>query len=342
MRHLFMIHSLLLLMLFSFPPLTQNALAQSTEDKSVQFKIQRLEDNVSEVRRDQLNYKIEKDLLKETFSSNYQTINIVLAIVLGLFTIIGFLGIRDIGTLRKEFINELERLNGLRNEFEAKVVKIGEEQEKAKAEYLEIIKTNKEQNNRIKVLELQEKISTLMKNNSFQRALEYIAIALDMAPDDMVVLGQKALCLWRTNDLAGAASIYAKKLSLDASDTSALTNLLEIYLISNRIEEYEAMAKKHAQQIEARENGFYLIPYFESLKCYQLNAVDKMKEIIKVNLKKFNPGKTKRLDWTFSDLYRYLADKPADKKKSILLLFVNVLSGDLDRDDAILKIDSAS
>jgi hypothetical protein len=65
--------------------------AQSKEDKSLQIKIQKLEDNVSEVRRDQLNYKIEKDLLKETFSSNYQTINIVLAIVLGIFTIVGFL-----------------------------------------------------------------------------------------------------------------------------------------------------------------------------------------------------------------------------------------------------------
>ena len=55
-----------------------------------------LEDQFKEIRRDELNYQIEKDLLKETYSSNLQTLNLVLTIVLGLFSIIGFLGIRDI------------------------------------------------------------------------------------------------------------------------------------------------------------------------------------------------------------------------------------------------------
>jgi len=60
-----------------------NIISSQNKDKdTTSIEVQKLKDSVSEIRRDQLNYKIEKDLLKETFSSNYQTINIVLAIIL--------------------------------------------------------------------------------------------------------------------------------------------------------------------------------------------------------------------------------------------------------------------
>ncbi len=341
MRRLLIINYLSVLMI-ALLSVSLNVQAQPKEDKSLQIKIQKLEDNVSEVRRDQLNYKIEKDLLKETFSSNYQTINIVLAIVLGIFTVVGFLGIRDIGTLRREFVSELERLNGLRREFESKIAKIGEEQEKVKADYLEILKTNEDQNKRIKILELQEKIASLMIDKNYQRALEYVAVALDLSPDNMVLLKQKAHCLWRSNDLAGAAAIYAKIFSLEPSDTDALINSLEIYLISNRIDDYEPLVKKHAEQIKTRENDEYLIQYFEALKNYQLEDIKRMKGIIEENLKKYKAGKLKRLNWDFTDVISYLSTKPIDNNKTILLLLINVLKGDLDRDDALKKINELS
>jgi hypothetical protein len=73
--------------------------AQNTESPSrkenshLAEKLGFLERSVKEVRRDQLNYKIERDLLKETNSSNIQTINIVIAIVLSIFSVLGFLGV---------------------------------------------------------------------------------------------------------------------------------------------------------------------------------------------------------------------------------------------------------
>jgi hypothetical protein len=79
-------------------------LTQGKDNKdivSILNRLDRIETNLVETRRDQLNYRIEKDLLKETFSSNYQTINIVLTIVLALFTVVGYLGIRDIGAIKK-------------------------------------------------------------------------------------------------------------------------------------------------------------------------------------------------------------------------------------------------
>lgn len=324
---------LLIILLVSF-----NVQAQPKEERSVQSKIQKLEDNISEVRRDQLNYKIEKDLLKETFSSNYQTINIVLAMILALFTVIGFVGIRDISTLRKEFISELERLNGLSKEFENKVIKIDKEQEKVKTEYIEILKTNEEQNNRIKILEVQEKISAFIKGNNYSRALEYAAVALDLSPDNIVLLSQKAISLWRLNDLAGAAVIYDKLFNLDTTDTGHLLNLLEIYLISNRLDDYESLIRKHVQLIQARPDSEHVLPYLNILKYYQLGDLGKMKEVAKNIAEKCSPGKAKRNKWDYSDVSRYLETKPADEKKDLLMLLINLLHGNLDRDEALKKI----
>src|SRR5437764_14025284 len=78
---------------------TKTPQAPSPVVQTDQEQLRRLADAVTEVRRDQLNYQIERDLLKETYGSNLQTINLVLTIVLGAFAVIGYLGVRSIGTL---------------------------------------------------------------------------------------------------------------------------------------------------------------------------------------------------------------------------------------------------
>ena len=52
-----------------------------------QYQIEILQNDVKEIRRDQLNYKIEKELLKETYSSNYTTVQIFISLILGIFAI---------------------------------------------------------------------------------------------------------------------------------------------------------------------------------------------------------------------------------------------------------------
>src|SRR5438876_10467 len=88
--------------LFAWP---NEAAAQVTSTNDA--TIRRLEEQLSEIRRDQLNYRIEKDLLKETYSSNYQIVNGALAFFLTAASIIGFLGIRDINALKKDYMAEL-------------------------------------------------------------------------------------------------------------------------------------------------------------------------------------------------------------------------------------------
>ena len=65
-----------------------------------EFRLKRQENN-------EQNYKLEKDLLKETYSNNYERINIVITIILGVIGILGYLGIRDISSIKKEYEKEL-------------------------------------------------------------------------------------------------------------------------------------------------------------------------------------------------------------------------------------------
>ena len=78
-----------------------------------------LENKVKIIDTNQLNYKIEKDLLKETYSNNYEQINLIITIVLGIIALLGFLGLRDISSIKKNFNSELKilesKLNNLKN-----------------------------------------------------------------------------------------------------------------------------------------------------------------------------------------------------------------------------------
>jgi hypothetical protein len=99
------------------------------ENVSNETRISALEVQLKEIRRDQLNYQIEKDLLKETYSTNLQSINTTLTIVLGLFSIIGFLGINNIQTIKKEYLSELEKLRQTTADFQRRAKDLQQKQD---------------------------------------------------------------------------------------------------------------------------------------------------------------------------------------------------------------------
>jgi len=307
--------------------------AYERDSLNMDTRLDRIENSLTEVRRDQLNYKLEKDLLKEAFSSNYQTVNIVLAIVLGVFSVIGFLGIRDIGAIKKEYLAELERVNSLRNDLEVKVKQIGEQQERVQNDYLEIVKTNEEQSRRIKVLELQEKISSLMQTNNFQRALEYVTVALDLDRDNTILLEQKATSLWKLNDFEGAMDTYTELLKYDPTNKSASANLLELFLIANRTPDFEDLYSKNKSWIDQKEDG-KLTMYFQLLKKYQGGREDEMESQLKEFMASLPGEKYKMSGWQFGDVNRFLDTRSDSRGKTLLKTFVGLLSGNISKEDA--------
>jgi len=87
-----------------------------------------LEDSVEEVRRDQLNYAIEKDLLTKTYSSNLETVNTIITIILVIFAVLAFLGLLSISNLRSQLKFDVETFQNQRIELERRLAKVENKQ----------------------------------------------------------------------------------------------------------------------------------------------------------------------------------------------------------------------
>lgn len=153
--------SCLLITLLSLSLFANAQKADSLQLSTLKNQLDQLDNAVKEVRRDELNYKLEKDLIKETYSNNYERISLVITIALGIIGLFGYLGLKDINTIKKEYSTELTRLNELKTELENKIKLVSDTQIKYEKEILEIIKQNEEQNRKIKTLESLSKISNL-------------------------------------------------------------------------------------------------------------------------------------------------------------------------------------
>lgn len=162
-------------------------------------KIEKLESDIKEVRRDQLNYSIEKNLLKETFNTNYSTINLILTIILITLSIFGgifgYIGFKNISELKKDYSSELTTLKNLRTSFSKRLNALVSREKEFNQKMQEIISTNENQNAKIRLLELKEKITVQLKQNNYNRALDYINIGLSEFINDYELMIYKAMCL---------------------------------------------------------------------------------------------------------------------------------------------------
>lgn len=303
-----------------------------------EYRFRKLEDQLAEVRRDQLNYQIEKSLLKETFSSNTQTLTIILSIILGVFTILGFFGLRDLGSVKKDFLDELQKLRELSKQFESKANELSRTQRSVEENYKQLYEKSEDQNKRIKALELCEKVAAIMQAGDYQWALENLAVALSLDPSNVRLLSQKALCLWRLDNLSGALSAYQQALSSDPHDEFALTSCLELSLLLKDFSGYTELLEKNKSFVESRYEGG-LMHYFQVLQFFQKGDVEKMRSSISNFLTSAKDEKIKRLgSWDYSDLRKHLTKQPKTSERELLLLFIEVLNGSVSPSELQKKI----
>jgi tetratricopeptide (TPR) repeat protein len=291
---------------------------------NLQERIDQLSSQLKQVEQNQNNYQIERDLLKETYSNNFQTINTVLTIILGVFSIIGFLGIRDISTLRNEYKKELELLNGLRDTLDAKIAEIGSKQQKIVEENSAISRANESQDKRIKILELQEKASTLLNQNNPQRALEYLAIGHDLDPENVMILTQQAGCFWRIKNYSAAIQKYEKLVEIDqANEKSYKTNLLELYLFNSQFDKYD---KTNVPGLtDGRGDELSLALYLGWLK--QFAKGEQISSAIKAKLESTPDAQKVYFPWSFTELNMFLTSKPDTLERRALLALIQVIQG---------------
>lgn len=312
------------------------AQTDTTKLNKLQEQVTTLTNKVDEVKRDQNNYTIEKDLLKETYSNNFDRINLVLTALLGIFAVLTFFGIRDINSIKKEYKEELEKFRKLQLEIEAKSKEFDLSKKKYDEEITLILKQNEEQNKKIKILEIKDKIASLFKEKQYGSALEFCAVALEISPDDKALQFEKGKILGKLNRLGEAIEAYEKLLSVDNTHSGTIINVTELYLFLNQTEKADALIKTYPNYFkEGRELN--LLDFFELIKKYHHNDIAGMKEYAKTVIDKQNPATQKKYaGWDFSDALTFSYYEPESEKKDVLrkILFYlngNVKGTDLDK-----------
>ncbi|HEX7476535.1 MAG TPA: hypothetical protein VF331_01890 [Polyangiales bacterium] len=290
-------------------------------------RLQRLEERVTEVRRDELNYQIERDLLKEAYSSRLETINIVIAISLALLAILGFLGVRSVSATRDEFRAELERLRDLRSRSETRLLEIEAEQVKARAKFEELTKTNAEQDQRLRLLELQEKVISLIKDRAFSRALDYIAAGLSTSPRDTTLLRSKSSCYFFLFRISDAIPVLELLREIDPQDTGTVCDLCEAYLL---VRDRKSHLELVDQEPRALASKPFLTWYFEAARCYQDGDETRLVAHVRDLLKQLPSQKQRHNRWRYDEIRHELLSDAETKMKTIFLAALSVLEGTTD------------
>jgi len=311
--------------------------------EQLRTEINKTKQVLQEVRRDQLNYRIEKDLLKETYSSNVQTINIVIALILGILTVVGFFGVRSIDAIKKEFQKELNELRGLRKQYEQKFADIEAEQVHTEKEFEDLRATSEEQNKRLKILEIQEKAGSLMATKDFSRALEYLSVGLELGPDDVIMLRQKLYCYIKLYKFPEAMECGELLLKNEPSNMDAASELAELYLIEKKIPEYERLVEINREAL-IRRYSEYLLWFFELVKLYTKEDFDSFVIPFQDELIKEDSEKSEKIrgGWVFDEVKSVFGNDEETPQKSLLWKSIDFLEGKINESELKAAVEEVS
>ncbi|HWV18855.1 MAG TPA: hypothetical protein VNZ68_09815 [Rhodocyclaceae bacterium] len=309
-------------------------------DEQLAKKIEYLEENIKETRRDQLNYKIEKDLLKEAYTSSLTTLNLVITFGLAIAAFFGYQGLKDINKVKSDYQEELGQIRQLRQEIEISQREITEAQNKSAAELERLSEYNKTQDRRIQILEVQEKALNLLKTGNPIRALEYCAAGLDIEPDNILLLDIKRSALGKLHRYNDAKEIAEKICELDPSNIPAITNLLEYMLITNDIARYDALIDAKGAAVKTLNEGLNAA-YLIALRHYVANEFAQVKQAVLEAITPLDETMSARLEnWSFQELEWLLGHQSESNGKKILESFVGFLKGQKNKTTLALELDA--
>lgn len=286
-----------------------------------------LTDDIDVLRRDQINYRVEKDLLKEAYATSLQTINALITIALGVIGILGYLGIRNIKEIKTDYSTELENLKQLKLTLETELATLSEKQKLVSGRLDDLSKTNEEQDRRLKVLELVEKVASMIKEKQWTRALRWIEIALDIDPNNILLLSQKSTCHGRIGEFAQAIDCSKAILKIEPQHTGTLINLLEFLLLTNQTDEFEATYTTNKAIIEENRDGKideYLTILASLVKNETDSAIQKLEQIAD---KCPDEPREYLESFSFQEAIHYTNRIPPGKQRSVMAAMIRFFQG---------------
>jgi hypothetical protein len=303
----------------------KSTLPSVSKSKEIDLRLYTLEHKLKIIAQSQLNYKIEKDLLKETYSSNYDRINIFIAIVLSIIGVIGFSGIRNINIIKKEYITELTELKSTKDTFDRQSNEFNIEKDKIYSDLKNISEENKIQNQQFKFLELKEKIQNLLEDENIILAIEYANTALNIHPTDSIILDSKAIALMRLNKFKEANEILQFSYENNPDSQSTLYDLTESYYFTGNTSKAKKLISENQDIFDDRQGGkllelFYLFELFNESKLEKL--IEKAKSYVTYE----NMGnKNKRMGkgWSLKETYCFIHFLKESELKTVLELLIH-------------------
>lgn len=308
-------------------------------NRHFELETKTLENQITEIRRDQLNYQIEKDLIRETYKANFDRINLAITFILGIFGILGFLGIRDINSIKKQFSSELDNLSNLRNTFQTKISELDAAKEKYDKVLADITQTNIDQNKKLQVIEIKEKINKCLRENEFTRAFEYCIVALELAPNDSFLLRTKAVIYNRLGkfDEQKKTLLLLKEMKLD--DSSNNLDLIEAHIFNCEVETAKNLIKEHEQEIQKKSDG-KLYTFLHVLISYIEEDKEKLKAKILKEIEKYDiESKSSKINgWSVTEALYFVVYSKIDNKQDIVKNYLWFMEGQITGKEAIERI----
>jgi tetratricopeptide (TPR) repeat protein len=272
-------------------------------------------EDVEILRRDEINYHLEKEVLKETYETTLQKISFTATIVstaVGIvFAIFGYVGFRTVGKLKDDYLKELQEARTLKSSLEIEIDALRKKQEQAEAD---IANLSKAQGTKIELLEIVEKASNLFRNGQYSWAIEHLKAGLDIDSTYYPLLSLYASCEYRQGNFEAAIDIYKKIGKLPELE---ILNYAELLLLTNRINEYDEFYAKNREVVD-KAHGGNLVQFFNVLREILLNKIDESKRIFQSYVSSCPVGASAKLGtWQFDEFQRIITALPIGELKTL-------------------------
>jgi tetratricopeptide (TPR) repeat protein len=317
----------------SYDPVDQKLeKAMEKVETSVRWEVKRLNDELQST----------KSLVKDTYSSWIQTVQVGIAIALGLITVVGvFVGIagwRNIAKLQSDQKAELKEIKKIKRKMRLDSKQITDEYEK-------IRQKNESQDERLDQFGAILDIWLLMRQGDSARALKFAERAVTRYPRSATIWYRKGLLHSALLQYEEALKAYKQALDIDPKREFALVNLLETTCFLNRKNLYQDLLQRFRHEIDEfdQEQHGLFCPYLEILKACMDGDVSAMRALIRSTLQNRRSGHVAGpIEWDFGDLQVFFATKPASPQQDLLLSFVEVIQGSKPTEELLTKLSEAN
>lgn len=285
------------------------------------------------------NYRIEKDLLKETYSTNYGFMSFIITALGGLFAFLAFMGVRDINTIKTEYRRELAELRALQENSRTTAQQFEIMRTRFEQDIERLARENEDQDKRIQLVESMEKAYAHKKRDGNSiLGLEHVNAALSLAPGRPDLLQMKAHFLLRLNRLEEALTCLES--AMQTSPETAVNDTVECLYMMNRTNAAKELTTTYANIFEKKsEAGIDVL--FNAWELYHKGDEDGLLDLTKQYVRRFDLGRAnfKRMSgWDLTEALFVVSYLRESKIRTILQNFLWCCDGQITGEIFLVRV----